>query len=918
MTATSSATPTLLLVDGSSFLFRAYHAVQANLTSPSGLPTNAIYGVANMLRKLLDDYHSAYCAVIFDAPGRNFRHELYPDYKAHRPPIPDELRVQIEPLHALIRAMGWPLLIVPGVEADDVIGTLTRRAETQGFRVVIASGDKDLAQLVSARVMLDNTMSNSKLDVAGVKQKFGVLPEQIVDYLSLIGDSVDNIPGVPKVGPKTAARWLADYGTLEQLLAHADSISGKIGENLRASREQLPLTKRLVTLDCTVPLDLEPTDLRKAPPDPDVLREQLHHLGFTSWLKQLDGFSPTFPPKNPQNAASVSAIPIATTPPAIEGEYVCIRDWAQFETWLKRLASVPCFSLDTETTSLDYTQARLIGLSFAIAAGEAAYIPLCHEYPGVPTQLPREEVLARLKPLLEDSTRGKLGQNLKYDAHVLANHGIALRGIIHDTLLESYVLDSTARHDLDSLAKQHLHYDTLHYEDVTGKGAKQIPFAEVPVENATRYAAEDADIALRLHEVLWPQLCAQPALATLYQTVEIPLLPVLLRMERHGVLIDAQRLAEQSHRLAEQMLVLEQQAHDLAGQVFNLGSPKQIQHILYDQLHLPVLKKTPTGQPSTDESVLQELAEDYALPRVLLEYRGLSKLKSTYTDKLPQQINPETGRVHTSYHQAVTATGRLSSSDPNLQNIPIRSEAGREIRRAFIAPPGHVLVAADYSQIELRIMAHLSQDPGLLAAFASAQDIHRATAAEVFGVAPEHVTPELRRSAKAINFGLIYGMSAFGLSKQLGLPRTEAQDYIERYFARYPGVKRYMERIRGQAQERGYVETVFGRRLYIPDIRSKNSARRQYAERTAINVPMQGSAADIIKRAMIALDHWLENERPGVRMMLQVHDELVFEIETSAVAMAMVKIRELMTQAAQLAVPLVVDIGVGENWDQAH
>jgi len=911
----------LILVDGSSFLFRAYHAIPP-LTNAKGEPTNAVYGVSNMLRKLIADYHSDYITVVFDAPGKSFRNELYDQYKAHRPTMPDDLRVQIAPLHNLIRAMGLPLIIEPGVEADDVLGVLAQHAEQQGYDVIISTGDKDMAQLVNEHIILENTMSNTRLDIQGVIDKFGVRPEQVIDYLALIGDTVDNIPGVPKVGPKTAAKWLEQYQTLENLVAHANEIGGKIGENLRASLEQLPLSKQLTTIKCDLDLPYTIEDLKQQPMDKAELRHLLTELGFTSWLKMLDA-----------PAAELKAGPLATlTPLPIDTElatdnapaktastYQTVLTKQHFDDWLEQLHQAKLFAFDTETTSLDYSKAQIVGVSFAVVPGEAAYVPLAHDYPGVPDQLNRLEVLEKLRPLLENPHKPKLGQNLKYDMHVLANHGIALDGIAHDTMLESYVLNSTAtKHNMDDLAKEYLGVETIHYEDVAGKGAKQIGFQEVSIEQAAPYAAEDADITLQLHQVLYEKLMQQPKLLKLYTEMEVPLISVLARIENNGVLIDTDMLAQQSLELSGQISSLELLAHDLAGQTFNLGSPKQIQDILYDRQKLPVLKKTPKGQPSTEESVLQELALSYPLPKLILEHRSLSKLKSTYIDKLPQQVDGQTGRIHTSYHQAIAATGRLSSSDPNLQNIPIRSKEGRKIRQAFIAPEGRKIVAADYSQIELRIMAHLSADEGLLKAFTDGEDVHRATAAEVFGVAPERVTNDLRRSAKAINFGLIYGMSSFGLGQQLGLSRNQAQSYIDLYFARYPGVKNYMDRIREQAREQGYVETIFGRRLYLPEINSRNAARRQYAERTAINAPMQGTAADIIKRAMLAVDRWLYLENPDAKMIMQVHDELVFEIAQDQVDECAAKIRSIMCAAVELQVPLIVDIGIGNNWDEAH
>ncbi|TPQ25618.1 DNA polymerase I [Methylomonas koyamae] len=906
-----SAIHKLILVDGSSFLFRAFHAVPP-LTNSKGEPTNAVYGVSNMLRKLINDYNTPYFAVVFDAPGKTFRHELYDQYKAHRPPMPDELRVQIQPLHDLIRSLGLPLIIEHGVEADDVLGSLAQNAARQGFNVIISTGDKDMAQLVNEQIILENSMTGAVMDIAGVQDKFGVKPEQIIDYLALMGDAVDNIPGVPKVGPKTAAKWLQEYGTLDNLIASADQIKGKIGDNLREALGQLPLSRELTTIKCDVALHYSLDDLKRKEPDIAALKQQLGSLGFSSWLKTLNG-----------DASATTAEPVgqaaAPKPAPVAKDYQTILSQAEFDAWLVRLEQAELFAFDTETSSLNYSEAEIVGVSFAIEAGQAAYLPLAHDYPDAPAQLDRQSVLKALKPLLENPDHAKLGQNLKYDAHVLANHGIALRGIRHDTMLQSYVLNSTAtKHNMDDLAKHYLGVDTIHFEDVCGKGAKQIGFAEVAIDLATEYAAEDADITLRLHQTLSAELQQRPSLWALYNDIELPLVKVLAKIEENGVLIDSDMLAQQSQELADRMIGLEIQAHDLAGSAFNLGSPKQIQEILYDRLNLPILKKTPKGQPSTDESVLQELAVDFALPRLILEHRGLSKLKSTYTDKLPQQINRKTGRVHTSYHQAVAATGRLSSTDPNLQNIPIRSEEGRKIRQAFIAPSGYKIVAADYSQIELRIMAHLSGDAGLLKAFAAGEDVHRATAAEVFEVAPDQVTHDLRRSAKAINFGLIYGMSAFGLAQQLGLPRNQAQSYIDLYFSRYPGVKHYMDSTRELAKQQGYVETLFGRRLYLPDINARNAAQRQYAERTAINAPMQGSAADIIKRAMIACHDWIETSGADLKMIMQVHDELVFEVAEPILTDSIAKITGIMSAAAELAVPLLVEAGTGANWDEAH
>ncbi|NJD08226.1 MAG: DNA polymerase I [Methylococcaceae bacterium] len=919
----SSETPKfLVLVDGSSFLYRAFHALPP-LTNSRGEPTGAIVGVANMLRRLLVDYPAEHVAVVFDAPGKTFRNDEYEAYKAHRPPMPDELKAQTEPLKELVTAMGLPVLVKPGVEADDVIGTLTRLAVDQGYRVVISTGDKDMAQLVNESVTLENTMTNTRMDIAGVIEKFGVPPERIVDWLALVGDTSDNIPGVPKCGPKTASKWLNDFGSLDQLVARASEVGGKIGENLRSSLDTIPLSRRLATIVCDVELapEEQPDAFSRREADTVRLRELLQRFEFNSWLKQLGDESASIS----SNSQAVAPATNALTPVSLKEEeglerhYHCVLTQADFYAWLARLEAADLFAFDTETTSIDYSRAQIVGLSFAIEPGEAAYVPLCHDYAGTPEQLQREWVLDKLKPLLEDPGKAKVGQHLKYDANVLANHGVELRGIAHDTMLESYVYNSTAtRHDMDSLAQLYLNHRTIHYEDVAGKGAKQIPFSQVAIEQATEYAAEDADVTLRLHRTLWPRLQETPALERLYQEIEMPLVPVLSRMERAGVLVDPFMLASQSSELAQRMAEIEQQAYQEAGQPFNLGSPKQIQMILFDKLNLPVVKKTPTGQPSTDESVLADLAEIYDLPRLILEHRSMSKLKSTYADKLPEQVNPRSGRVHTSYHQAVAATGRLSSSDPNLQNIPVRTREGRRIRQAFIAPAGYKLLAADYSQIELRIMAHISGDASLLKAFADGEDIHRATAAEVFESELADVSSDQRRAAKAINFGLIYGMSAFGLAKQLGITREKAQLYVDLYFLRYPGVKAYMDRTRDLARQQGYVETLFGRRLYIPDINARNAQRRQYAERTAINAPMQGTAADIIKKAMIAVDGWIQSERPPLTMIMQVHDELVFEVREDAAEAASRQIRGLMEQAARLDVPLVVEVGMGENWDQAH
>ncbi len=895
----------LILVDGSSYLYRAFHAMPP-LTNSKGQPTGAIYGVVNMLRKLIKDYQPEYMAVVFDAKGKTFRDELFEDYKAHRPPMPEELEAQIEPLHQVIEAMGIPLLMVDGVEADDVIATLAEQAVASGMDVVVSSGDKDLAQLVNDHVVVVNTMNDSVLDRAAVEAKFGVPPERIVDWLALVGDAVDNIPGIPGVGPKTAAKWLQKYGSLDAIVAHADEIKGKIGDKLRAHLDRLPLSHELATVRRDVPLDVGPRDLRLREPDRERLIALFRELEFKTWLAELlDG----------QKAEGATG---AGDPPPVDYELILERE--QLQRWIARLAEAKLVAIDTETTSLDYMQARLVGFSFAVEPLRAAYLPVAHDYPGAPEQIPLDEALAALRPLLEDPTHPKVGHNLKYDMSVLARHGVDLAGIAYDTMLESYVLDAGAnRHDMDTLALKYLGHKAIAYEDVAGKGAKQIGFQEVPLEQAGEYAAEDADITLRLHRTLWPRLGEHPRLQALFEEIEMPLVPVLSRMERTGVLVDADMLRAQSRELAEEMARIEAAAHAEAGGPFNLGSPKQIQEILFERLGLPVIAKTPKGQPSTAESVLQELAErGFELPRLILEYRALAKLKSTYTDKLPQQIDPDTGRVHTSYHQAVAATGRLSSSDPNLQNIPVRTPEGRRIRQAFIAPEGYRLLAADYSQIELRIMAHLSGDERLLAAFAAGEDIHTATAAEVFGVPPEAVQPEQRRHAKAINFGLIYGMSAFGLARQLGIDRAAAQAYMDLYFERYPGVRRFMEETRERARQQGYVETIFGRRLYLPDINARNVQRRQYAERTAINAPMQGSAADIIKRAMIACDAWLQESGEAARMIMQVHDELVFEVREDRVEAVAGQVRRLMARAADLRVPLVVDVGVGSNWDEAH
>jgi DNA polymerase-1 len=903
--------PPLVLVDGSSYLYRAFHALPP-LNNSTGQPTGAVKGVISMLRKLQKDFPGSSLVVVFDAKGKTFRDDLFAEYKSHRPPMPDDLRVQIEPIHRIVRAMGLPLVIVDGVEADDVIGTLARDAAAKSQPVVISTGDKDMAQLVSPYITLINTMTNTTLDEVGVATKFGVPPAQIVDYLALVGDSSDNIPGVSGIGEKTAVPLLTQIGGLDELYRNLDKIAAlpvrgakTLAAKLAAERDSAYLSQQLATIKCDVELPFAIDDLVAGVVDQDELVEVYTQLEFKGWLTELM-----------ENGAAVTP---AADPPQHQRNYEAVLTQAQFERWLQRLTEADLFAFDTETTSLDYMRAEVVGVSFAIIPGEAAYVPLAHDYPGVPDQLDREYVLTSMKSLLESPKHLKVGQNLKYDQSVLANHGIELRGIAYDTMLESYVLDAVAtRHDMDSLALKYLGVNTIHYEDVAGKGAKQIGFSQVGIEQATEYAAEDADITLQLHQALWPKLEAQPSLRSVFEAIDMPLVPVLSRIERNGALVSRELLVQQSHELGLRLLDLEQQAYELAGQKFNLGSPKQLSEILFDKLGLPVTHKTPTGAPSTAEEALAELAEEYPLPRVLLEYRGLAKLKSTYTDKLPEMINPSTGRIHTSYHQAVAATGRLSSSDPNLQNIPVRTQEGRRIRQAFVAPPGYRIVAADYSQIELRIMAHLSADAGLLKAFAQGEDIHRATAAEVFGASLDAVTSDQRRNAKAINFGLIYGMSAFGLARQLDIGRSEAQAYIDLYFARYPGVKEFMDRTRVEAAQRGFVETLFGRRLYLPEINARNGQRRQAAERTAINAPMQGTAADIIKKAMVAVDAWLAADVPDARMIMQVHDELVFEVAEAAVAAFVPQVSERMAQAAALAVPLVVGVGVGNNWDEAH
>ena len=922
--------PRLVLIDGSSYLYRAFHALPP-LTNSAGEPTGALFGVVNMLRAILNSKPD-YAAFVSDASGPTFRDELYAEYKANREAMPDDLARQVEPMLAIVSALGFPILRVDGVEADDVIGTLALQAAEQGIDVHVSTSDKDFAQLVAPGIVLVNTMTNTTLDEAGVFEKFGVRPNQIIDMLALMGDSIDNIPGVEKCGPKTAAKWLSEYGSLDSVIANADKVGGKIGENLRRALPQLPLSRELATIKTDVALDVGPLDLALRARDVDTLRTLYKRYEFNAALKELDTAEARGARDLPaadvptRKEFGVRAVDIAPAPkievdPALQGpgKYDLVTTADQLETWIGKLRDAELVALDIETDSLDPMQATIIGVSIAVAPKEAAYIPLGHDCPGTPSQLDREDVLNRLKPLLEDADKAKVGQNSKYDANVLSTYGITVRGLAHDTMLESYVLNSTAsRHDMDSLARRHLAYETIPYEDVTGKGAKQISFSQVDIETACKYAAEDADVTLRLHKTLLPKLDAEPKLKSVYETIEMPLVPVLARMEQTGVLIDTGALKRQSSELARRMHELTEQAYATAGRPFSLDSPKQLQAILFDELKLPAVMKTPSGQPSTNEEALDAIANDHALPRMILEYRGLAKLRSTYTEKLADNVNPRTGRVHTNYNQATAATGRLSSQDPNLQNIPIRTEEGRRIRQAFVAPKGWKVVAADYSQIELRIMAHLSGDAGLLSAFHGNQDIHRATAAEVFGLPLEQVDTNQRRAAKAINFGLMYGMSAFGLARQLGVGRGEAQDYMARYFSRYPGVREFMDRMREEAHRDGFVETLFGRRLHLDYINSKNQVQRSGAERAAINAPMQGTAADIIKRAMIAVDAWLIDQDEPAHMLMQVHDELVFEIREDRVEAVSAAIRERMADAAALSVPLVVDIGVGANWDEAH
>ena len=919
----SASAPTIL-VDGSSYLFRAYHAMPP-LTNSDGHPTGAIRGVINMMRKLQKDYPESQIIVIFDAKGKTFRNDMYPEYKANRPSMPDELRVQIQPIHDIIKAMGLPLLVIDGVEADDVIGTLAAQATEAKRDVIISTGDKDMAQLVNEHISLINTMTETFMDVDGVVEKFGVRPDQIIDYLSLMGDKVDNIPGVEKCGPKTAVKWLAAYETMQGVIDNADSVKGKIGENLRAALDFLPLSYELATIKCDVELEQDIADIETQPANKEALLESFTEFEFKGWVAELGG---KLDAKVTDSKSTKDATNEAIAAPAevTETDYQIIFEQAQLDEWFEKLSKAELFAFDTETTSLNYMEAEIVGFSFAIEAGKAAYVPLAHIGPDTqledaPTQLNRDAVLAQFKPLLESTTNKKVGQHLKYDAHVLANYGIELKGIQFDTMLESYVLNSVAsRHDMDSLASYYLGAKTTKFEDVAGKGAKQITFDKVEIAIAGPYAAEDADITLRLHQTLWAQLndSDKTDLKSVFEDIELPLVEVLTKIEANGALIDPDILHEQSGQLTARLAELEQQAHDVAGQVFNLGSPKQLAEILFEKLELPIVKKTPKGAPSTAEEVLVQLAEEYELPKLILENRSLSKLKSTYTDKLPLMICKRTGRLHTSYHQATAVTGRLSSTEPNLQNIPVKSEEGRRIRNAFVAPEGYTMVAADYSQIELRIMAHLSNDEGLLTAFANGIDVHTATAAEVFGVTIDNVEPNMRRSAKAINFGLIYGMSAFGLAKQIGVGRNQAQEYVDLYFERYPGVKSYMDNTRADAADAGYVETIFGRRLYLPDIKAKNGQRRQHAERTAINAPMQGTAADIIKKAMIKVAEWLATEEFDAQMIMQVHDELVLEVKTEQLDAFSAKLKEIMEHAAELSVPLIVEVGSGKNWGEAH
>ncbi|WP_250466515.1 DNA polymerase I [Caballeronia sp. GAFFF2] len=902
---------TLLLVDGSSYLYRAYHAMP-DLRGPDGGPTGALYGMINMLRRLRRETNAEYSACVFDAKGKTFRDDWYADYKANRPPMPEDLSKQIEPIHVAVRALGWPLVMIEGVEADDVIGTLAVQAEKRGMKVIVSTGDKDLAQLVTDHVTLINTMTNETLDRAGVIAKFGVPPERIVDYLSLIGDTVDNVPGVEKCGPKTALKWLTQYDSLDGIVEHAGEIKGAVGDNLRKALDFLPMARKLVTVhtECDLASQIASIDetLESRPESRDELRDVFLRHGFKTWLREVEIADAVEGPTD--------------TPPAevteIVHHYETVQTWEQFGAWLERIDAAEITSFDTETTALDPMTAQIVGLSISVEPGHAAYVPLAHRGPDAPVQLPRDEVLAKLKPWLEDESKKKVGQHLKYDEQVLANYGIVMRGVEHDTLLQSYVLESHRPHDMDNLALRHLGVKTIKYEDVAGKGASQIGFDEVALDKAAEYAAEDADITLRLHQALYPQVVQEEGLLKVYREIELPTSRVLRKMERNGVLIDRAKLDTQSNEIAKRLIDLQTEAYELAGGEFNLGSPKQIGQIFFEKLELPVVKKTPSGAPSTDEEVLQKLAEDYPLPKVLLEHRGLSKLKSTYTDKLPRMVNASTGRVHTNYAQAVAVTGRLSSNEPNLQNIPVRTGEGRRIREAFIAPPGCKIVSADYSQIELRIMAHISGDESLLRAFKEGEDVHRATASEVFGVTPIEVSNDQRRIAKVINFGLIYGMSSFGLASNLGITRDAAKLYIDRYFARYPGVADYMERTRVTAKMNGYVETVFGRRLWLPEINGGSGPRRQAAERAAINAPMQGTAADLIKLSMIAVQDWIEATNIHAKMIMQVHDELVLEVPEEELPEVRKRLPELMCGVAKLNVPLVAEVGVGNNWEEAH
>lgn len=923
---------TLLLVDGSSYLYRAFHAMP-DLRNAANEPTGAIHGVLNMLRRLHKDYPADYCACVFDAKGKTFRDDIFPEYKANRSAMPDDLRTQIEPLHEAITALGWPLIMIEGVEADDVIGALAKQAEREDIRTIISTGDKDISQLVNEHITVVNTMrdafrrTDTVLDIAGVENKFGIPPSLIIDYLTLIGDKVDNVPGVEKVGPKTAVKWLTEYGTLDGIVENANNIKGKVGENLRAALDWLPTAKELITIRCDVGIQDNLADLAPRPLDKATLAELFDRFELRSWKRDLEsmdenGVMPAGISKAPVSEATQQAKQntpdLFATSVNTDREYTTILTPEELDAWLENLSNAKLVCFDTETTSLNPMQAQIVGMSFSVEAGKAAYLPLTHDYFDAPAQLPFKETLAKIKPILENPAIKKVGQNLKYDKHILANHGIALNGIAHDTLLQSYVLESHRTHNMDDLAMRHLGLETVHFEDVAGKGAKQVTFNEVTVETASDYAAEDADITLQIHQTLQPHLAKDEKLNFIYSEIEMPSMEILFAIERNGVLIDANMLNRQGNEIGMKLLELEKKAYELADQPFNLASPKQLQEILFGKLGIKPIKKTAKGAPSTNEDVLQELAQDHPLPKVILEHRGLAKLKSTYTDKLPKMINPTTGRVHTSYNQAVAITGRLASSDPNLQNIPIRSAEGRRIREAFIAPAGSQIVSADYSQIELRIMAHLSQDEGLLSAFANGEDIHRATAAEVFGVDKDKVESEQRRFAKVINFGLIYGMSAFGLAQNLNIERSAAASYIERYFARYPGVRQYMDDTRQSAKDKGYVETYFGRRLWVPEINSANGNRRAGAERAAINAPMQGTAADLIKLAMIAVQNWLEQENMRTKLIMQVHDELVLEVPEAELEIVKKTLPELMQKVATLDVPLLAEVGVSHNWDGAH